>query len=182
MMGLLSLDEIKSYLGETSSQWDGALTFLNDAVWQFLKHELQCDIIRAEYTNEECRVKDYSHTLVPKNFPIVSVSKLTDSDGNEYTEGVDFDRHGFFLWRRSGMWTPHTTYFLSYIAGWETSELSDLKQVHLELIAAALKPYKDKSWGESSRSFPDGSVTKREEFELTPYQSNVLLNYRRPVL
>jgi len=181
-MAILTLTDIKTYLGETSTQWDSVLTYLNDATFKFLQRELGCDILQADYTEEAIKPVTYSSVLTPKNYPIVSVSSLTDSDGNSYVEGNDFIVHDYFIRNLCGLWSPDKTYYLTYTAGWDVSEISDLKQVNLELIAAALKPYKDKGWGESSRSFPDGSITKREEFQLNPYQQAILNHYRRPVL
>lgn len=181
-MAILTLTDIKTYLGETSTQWDSVLTYLNDATFKFLQRELGCDIIQADYTAEAIKPVGYSSVLTPRNYPIVSVSGLTDSGGNSYVEGDDFIVHDYFIRNLCGLWSPDKTYYLTYTAGWDVSEISDLKQVNLELIAAALKPYKDKGWGESSRSFPDGSITKREEFQLNPYQQAILNHYRRPVL
>jgi hypothetical protein len=190
-MAILTLTDIKTFLGETSSQWDSVLGYLNDATFTFLQRELGCDIIRQDYENEMIRPLINRNVLIPKNYPIISVASLTDSDGNVYNEGTDFFISDYVIRNYTSLyfpvlpwwpWWPNRTYYLSYTAGWDVSEISDLKQVNLELIATALKPYKDKGWGESSRSFPDGSITKREEFQLNPYQQAVLNHYRRPVL
>ena len=181
-MAILTLTDIKTYLGETSTQWDSVLSYLNDATFKFLQRELGCDILRADYSAEAIKPVGYSSVLTPRNYPIVSVASLTDSGFDEYYEDEDFLMKDFCLQRIAGLWIPNMTYYLTYTAGWDVSEISDLKQVNLELIATALKPYKDKSWGESSRSFPDGSITKRNEFQLNPYQQAILNHYRRPVL
>jgi len=181
-MALLTLTEIKTYLGETSTQWDSVISFLNDAVFEFLKKELGCEILRSDYSNEKITIARHQRLLFPKNYPVVSVASLTDSDGWAYIEDEDFYVTTYGIVSKYSLFSPLVSYYLSYTAGYDDNQLADLKQVALELIAAALKTYKDKSWGESSRSFPDGSITKREEFQLNPYQHAILNHYRRPVL
>lgn len=55
----------------------------------------------------------------------------------------------------------------------------DLELACMQQVAVEWKRAQKGEWGESSRSFPDGSVTTMSEEEMLPYVKRVLEKYRR---
>lgn len=55
----------------------------------------------------------------------------------------------------------------------------DLELACMQQVAVEFQRQQKKEWGETSRGFPDGSVTTMVEEELLPYVKKVLEKYRR---
>lgn len=55
----------------------------------------------------------------------------------------------------------------------------DLELACMQQVAVEFQRQQKKEWGETSRGFPDGSVTTMTEEELLPYVKRVLEKYRR---
>lgn len=55
----------------------------------------------------------------------------------------------------------------------------DLELACMQQVAVEFQRQQKDEWGETSRSFPDGSVTTMSEEELLPYVKRVLEKYRR---
>jgi uncharacterized protein YaiE (UPF0345 family) len=118
------------------------------------------------------------------NWPILEVISVTDEDGETYTAGHDNDyiMESFCL-RALGAWPVGIGNFtVAYRAGYTTIP-SDIILLCYELIARKFKTMKEKGWGESGRTMPDGSTSSfNSDGELTKAQKAVLAKYRRPIL
>ena len=119
------------------------------------------------------------------NWPIASVISVVDKYGTIYTEGdKDFvitpSPMSFSLKRNEGTWASGVGNFtVQYQAGYITIP-SDIVLVCYEMIARKWKTMKEQGWGESSRSFPDGSTASvNADGEFNKSQLAVLAKYRR---
>jgi len=120
------------------------------------------------------------------NWPIASVISAVDKYGTVYTEGDDEDfvitpgPMSFSLKLNEGIWTKGIGNFtMQYQAGFITIP-SDITLLCYEMIARKWKTMKEQGWGESSRSFPDGSISSvNADGEFNKSQLAVLAKYQR---
>ena len=180
---LVSLAAVKLYLwpNETITIWDSILPKIITAVSAAIIKEVGCDILYAVYTNEKVEAESRSY-LDLKNWPITKVTSIVDQDGNVYTEGddEDFIIGNFSLRSMRGVWARRSQNFIvSYEAGYTTLP-GDILLVCYEMIARKWKTMKEQGWGESSRSFPDGSTSSvNADGEFNKSQLAVLAKYQR---
>lgn len=183
---LVTLAAVKLYLwpGETITQWDSILPTIITAVSKAIVNEIGCDIIHTHYTSEKVDGRGRSY-LDLKNWPVTKVTSIIDQDGNVYTEGndEDFVIKDFSLRLMSGVWAKGEQNFtVSYEAGFTTLP-GDILLVCYEMIARKWKTMKEQGWGESSRSFPDGSTSSvNADGEFNKSQLAILAKYKRPRL
>lgn len=178
--------DVKPYLwpGQTYTTWDTMLAVIISAVSLAVQKEVGCDIAEATYTSEYASGNGTS-MLDLAAWPITAVTSVEDTDGYTYDEGADYDyvidKGGLHLRKLAGAWAEGVkNYIVTYKAGYTTVP-ADIKLVCLELIARKWKTVKESGWGESSRSFPGGSVSQvNADGELTKAQLRVLDKYRRP--
>lgn len=184
--GVLALATVKTYVfsGESSapSTWDTPLQIIIDSVIAQVKQELGgCDVVKGTYTSEEVSGTGYSW-LDLKHWPILTVTAVTDVDGNTYTVGVtnDYTIEDYCL-RATGTWAKgFENFIVSYTAGRATIP-RDIVLVCYELIAAKFKQMKMSLQGESSRNFPDGSIAYSSvDGGFTKAQLAILGKYKRP--
>jgi len=122
-------------------------------------------------------------------WPIISVISVVDENQAAYFEGWDKDfmitpgPSHFALKRNNGTWNRGMgNYTVNYQAGYATVP-ADIILVAYELIARKWKTMELKGWGESSKTFPDGSTgTVNADGELTKNHRAVLATYKRPIL
>ena len=130
-----------------------------------------------------------SSLLYLPNWPIAVVISVVDKDGNIYTEGDDENfvissgPQCFALKLNEGTWEKGTANFIVlYQAGYLTIP-ADIVLIAHELIARKWKTMKGQEWGESSRTFGDGSTTTiNASGEFTKAQLAILATYKRPTL
>jgi hypothetical protein len=180
---LVTLAAVKLYLWptETITQWDSILPAIISAVSKAIINEVGCDIIHTHYTAEQVSGMGKSY-LDLKNWPITAVSSVVDQSGNAYTEGndEDFVIEGLALRSVAGVWARGSQNFtVSYEAGYTTLP-GDILLVCYEMIARKWKTMKEQGWGESSRSFPDGSTSSvNADGEFNKSQLAILAKYQR---
>lgn len=185
MADLITLANLKTYLfpGETNTTYDTILETVIDAISARVKGAVGgCEILTATYTAEEVTGRG-TKFLDTKHWPITSVTTVTDQDANSYTQGHDDDYtfDDYSIIRIGGTWDPAPPkyYKVTYVAGFSTLPV-DLTLLCYELCAEEFKRIKDKWAGETSRSFPDGSITMMPDVPFTKKQLEVLGRYRRP--
>lgn len=130
-----------------------------------------------------------SSFLYLPNWPIVSVISVVDEDQVTYLEGWDKafvispGPSHYALKRNDSTWDKGTGNFtVKYLAGYQTIP-ADIILVAYELIARKWKTMKEQGWGESGRTFPDGSSSSvNADGALTKSQMAILATYRRPIL
>jgi len=130
-----------------------------------------------------------SSLLYLPNWPIAVIISVVDKDGNIYTEGDDEDfvispgPQCFALQLNDGVWEKGSGNFtVNYQAGYMTIPVDIILIAH-ELIARKYKTMKGQEWGETSRTFGDGSITSvNTEGALTKAQLGIVAKYQRPIL
>lgn len=182
-MAILNLDETKAALGiaAESTEWDGVLNLLIASVQSGIETEIGCPLEQKVYVAKEIRGNDSSFLPLPA-WPVEEITAVSDENGTNLIEGEDYDHDPHFgiLTRLYGVWSKHQRYYVTFSAGYDfqNGEASDLKAVALELVAQQWKRYKDKSYGESGRTFPDGGVTY-SDLNLTERQKKIIQNHKR---
>jgi hypothetical protein len=183
MADLVTLANVKSYLwpGESITQWDAILPSIISAVSEQVNREVGCVLLSATYTAELVNGKGTS-ALEPLNWPITDVTSIVDSYGAAYAEGndADFVIDAFCLRKVNGVWAEGRGNFtVTYTAGYATIP-ADIALVCYEAIAQAWKTMSKQSWGESTRTFPDGSVGFiNTDGGLTKVQRGILARYKK---
>jgi hypothetical protein len=122
-------------------------------------------------------------------WPIISVISVVDKDAVAFTEGDDEDYvispgpACFALQLNEGVWEKGSGNFtVNYQAGYAIVP-ADIVLVAYELIARKWKTMTKQEWGESSRTFPDGSTgSVNADGALTKSQMGILAKYKRPIL
>ena len=186
MADLVVLTDVKAYLfpGETITTWDTMLAVIISAVSEAVRKEVGCDIVHTHYTAEKVSGTGKSNLDLP-HWPITAVSSIVDQEGNVYVVGYsnDYVIEYFCLRSMGGTWAAGSRNFtISFEAGLATLP-ADLILLCYEVIARKWKTAKESGWGESSKSFPDGSVSHvNADGEFTKAQLRVLEKYRRPRL
>lgn len=115
-------------------------------------------------------------SLLLPQYPVASITSITE-DGNALTEGEDNDYLLYaasgILKRVSGAWAKGPkTIKITYVAGYVVQGVTvtapdialpaDLKLACMMQVAREWQKTKGSEWGESSRSFPDGSISRFE--------------------
>jgi hypothetical protein len=190
---LVSLANAKAYcnIPTATTDWDTVLEMIIDAVSDMVSRYVDWTLAKTTYTNVYFDGNGEADFLLP-NRPIVSITSiyeddtlLVEGDDNDYVYYADEGK----LYRIGGSWlkgpkTIKITYAAGYIAipgQGETATLpNDLKLAVMMQVAAEWKRHQQGDWGETSRSFPDGSVTKRSEDPLLPQVKAILNNYLVP--
>jgi hypothetical protein len=190
---LITLDQLKAYLGPSfeGNQNDGLLELLIDSVTVMFDSHLGRTLAKTTYTNLYFDGTGKENLYLP-NWPIVSITSIYEDDVL-LTEGVDSDYVLYadigILKRVSGAWlkglkTVKTTLVAGYVvqgaaplAG-ETALPANVKLACMIQVSREWKKTQGSEWGESSRTFPDGS-TSRIERGLLKEVEEILDHYRR---
>jgi hypothetical protein len=180
----VTLAQFKVYCGlpaAADSTNDTLYETVIDAVSSRLTQHLGREIAKTTYTTVYIDGDGERDILLP-HYPIVSITSIYEDDVL-LTEGTDDDYILYAsegrLRRVGGGWMAGSkTVKLTYVAGYTvqgaspgTGEVAlpgDLKLAALMQCAAEWKRCQQKDWGEASRSFPDGSVSKHSEDALLP--------------
>lgn len=185
---LVTLADTKTYLQISDTKYDTILEMLINAVSTMFDN----------YVGFQIKKKTYTDLLLDGNgavefwlpfYPVTNITSLKeiDSDGSEetLTEGknndyiVDEDKG--LLIRRDTVWIDdYDSIKISCDGGYETIP-KDLQQACFLQVAASFQKFKNKTWGEGSRTFPDGSISILET-ELLSEVKVILNKYRRVLL
>lgn len=187
---LVTLADQKAYLGETGSSYDTILVSLIDAVSELFNKYTGRNLTKRTYTTEYLDGSGDPDLLLPW-YPVITLTSVYEDDAL-LVEGRDND---FVLYsaegmlrRMSGVWleSPKAvkiTLTAGYIAIPVSPEVAtlplDLKLAAQMQVAAEWKKWQKKDWGESSRTFPDGSITKFQDAPLLPEVKAILDRYVR---
>lgn len=203
---LITLAQLKVYLGSgfEGNQNDALLELLIDNVSVEFDRFLGRTLAKTTYTaiyldgNGE-------DTLSLPNWPVVSVTSLYEDD-TLLTSGLDYDYvlytsesdaylrkvnatwPGMTAWGTSTWLKGPKTIKLTYTAGYvvqgatpgagETALPADIKLACMIQVAREWKKTQGAEWGESSRTFKDGSTTRIERGLLQDVEE-ILVRYRR---
>ncbi len=186
-IALVSLSDAKYYIGITSTTEDVIIEEIINGVSSAFN----------SYTQRKLAVTDYDIYLDGNKkpilflpaWPIISVSSVIE-DGTTLTEDDDFKVYYDlgFLYRVDDNWSEGKKNIrVQFAAGYDCLGTSptlphDIKLACLKQVAFEYKKYKNKDWGEQSRTYPDGSITKSTNSNLLPEVEWVLDKYKRIVI
>jgi hypothetical protein len=174
---LVTVAACKTYLQKTDSTHDSLLEIIVEGVTEKFNGYVGRTLGLKTDTTYYLDGNGKTNLFLPR-YPVVSIETVTDDD-DELTEGQDEDyilseRDGI-LKRLTGVWTygPEEVELTNYIAGYvvqdgtpgtgQTALPGDIKLAALMQVAADFQTYLKRDWGEASRTFPDGSVSKAAE-------------------
>lgn len=182
-MAIWTLPSLKSALGlaEGNAEWDDLLNLLISSTQAFLEQEIGCPLDYQAYEESEIRGEGTNLLYLP-SWPAEDVTSLVDENGCEYVLGIDYElyQQDGVLVNLNGIWIGGLKYIATFTAGYDfgAGEGSDLKAMALDLIAKQWKRYKDKSFGESGRTFPEGTINYLD-LNLTDKEKRLLQIHRR---
>ncbi len=192
MADLITTTELKPYLKIEASEttFDALLASFISEISKLIQNFIGCDVKQATYSSIKVNGNGRSILYLP-NWPITAVSSITE-DGVTLTEGTDFeiDVNGESLVKLSslsitttaerGKWSKGIKNItVSYTAGFSATP-NDLKLACKKQIGHEWKQQTNKEWGETSRSFPDGSVAFTPTSELLDSVKAICKFYQRP--
>jgi len=189
MSDIITLPNLKTYLSESSSTFDTILAMLISAISEAIEKELGRSLIEATYTGIEITGNGSVFLYLP-NWPVTTLTSLTEDDVELY-EGKDEDFRLYtakgILEKLTGCWstTPKgivVTYKAGYTISGTPTMPKDLQLMCYHKIARAWKEARSQGWGETSRSFPDGSVNTIEAVLFDKEEMAILDNYRRTII
>lgn len=187
---LVTLANAKVYSGipPADTTWDAILETIINGVSEAFNSSIGWVLAKTTYTDNYLDGNGERDLLLP-HFPVIEISALTEN-GVALTEGIDKD---YLLYaaegrlHRLGRWykAPKAiklTYKAGYVAIPVDAEVENLPAdlglaVRIQ-VASEWKKHKSSAWGETARSFPDGSITYLSKKEFLPEVETVLARYR----
>lgn len=190
---LITAAQFKLYLGPeyAGATNDSLFELLIDSVSEMFNRHIGGTLAKMTYTDAYFDGNG-QESLILSNFPIVSVASIHE-DGVLLTEGATADYVVDYavgmIHRVGGRWLRgRKTLKINYTAGYvvqgaspgagETALPADLKLGCMIQAAREWKKSQGSEWGETSRSFPDGS-TSHVERGLLKEVEEILQKYRR---
>lgn len=188
---LITLDQLKVYLGSSFSgnTNDAMLELLIDSVSVAIDAHLARTLTKTTYTSLKFEGPDGPDLRLP-NWPIVSITSIYEDDVL-LVEGTDYyvDYAAGIIHRIGGNWVKGwNEIVVTYVAGYvvqgatpgagETALPADIRLACSIQAAREWKKSQGAEWGESSRTFPDGSTTRTERGLLKDVEE-LLAKYRR---
>lgn len=187
---LITLDQLKLYLGpNVGTTNDALLELLIDNVSEEFNRRLGRTLAKTTYTSLALD-GDHEEILELPNWPAVSVTSIYEDDvllvaDTDYE--VDLARG--LIKRVGGHWSKgFQNIVITYVAGYtvqgatpgtgETALPADLKLACMIQTAREWKKTLGSEWGETSRSFPDGSSSRVERGLLKDVEE-ILQRYTR---
>lgn len=184
---LVTVAELRDYLGLTSSDSAVALEIIVNSVSQEFEDEVDCDLFSDTYTSEAIDGSGRSYLYLP-HWPVTTFTSCVE-DGETLVKDTDYfvDMANGILTKSRTPW-PTYEYQLNwttqrggvvntYIAGYAAVP-ADIKLACLKQCAVEYQRMKQKTWGETSRSIGDGSSSYSEP-GLLPDVKAVLERYER---
>jgi hypothetical protein len=191
---LVTLAAAKAYcnIPTATTDWDAVIEILIDAVSSLVDNYVGRVLALTTYTAKLLDGSGREKLILPFH-PVASITSVKEDDvtltlGDEadylrdLTLGILY-RVGGSVWA-AGRQNIEITYKAGYVvqggtvATGETALPDDLKLAALMQVAAEWKRHQQGDWNEVSRSFPDGSVSKRNEDPILPQVKAILDRYR----
>ena len=173
---IITVAELKAYVGVTTTDFDTIFEIFINSVSDEFNAYVGRKLGKATYTDVYFDGPAGSDLLLP-HFPVVSITSI-EEDGDTLVEG-DYDDYLLYadagiIRRVMGSWLRgNKTIKITYVAGYvvqgatlgtgETALPGDLRLACLAQCAREWKKAQGAEWGMTSRSFPDGSVTRTEK-------------------
>jgi hypothetical protein len=185
---LVTLSEVKGYIGKTTDEDDAILERIIDNVSREFNAYTDRILVAFSHTNVYLDGNGKQIMWLP-NYPVISTGANTAiyEDGILLSEGEDYDYILYpetgKLYRVSGVWywgprKIKATYVAGYICTAANNTLpEDIRMAALKQIAYEFGHYQKKDWGVDSITYPDGSRTQTQQGLLKDVQ--VALDFYR---
>lgn len=133
MADYTTLAKVKEFLGITDILKDAKLTSLISRVTAIINSYTSRFFDQQTITNEILEVtEDEIKLIFPKNYPIISVTSITEDDV-ALVENTDFYVYSTFI-KRNGYWLKKPKAIkITYVAGYVTVP-ADIEQVEIEMV------------------------------------------------
>lgn len=192
-IALVSLQTVKDMLDIKEATKDPLLELLIDSVSQRFNTKLRRILAHTTYTDLLMDGSGAEWLYLPA-YPISEITSVIEN-GDTLVKGTDY--HAYFmagaLRKAPGAgWSDEAQVLkLTFKAGYvcltnpttgQTALPSDIKLAAIKQIGWEYNKQKAKSWGESSRSYPDGSQSFSESGDLLPEVMKVLDQYMNPYI
>ena len=189
--GLVTLSEVKRYLGKTTDEDSPILERIIDNVSREFNAYTDRTLVAFSHTNIYFDGNGKEIMWLP-NYPVISGNNTAIyEDGTLLTEGANNDYLMYAdtgeLYRVNNTWyygpkKIKITYIAGYVCTGANSTLpEDLRMAALKQIAYEFSHYQRKDWGQDSITYPDGSRSMTQQGLLKDVQV-VLDAYRRYVI
>jgi len=182
-IALVTLADVRAMVGKESTDTadDPILEMMIDGVSARFNSHVGRRLLELTETTAYLDGNGRDTLLLPR-YPLVTIEAVTEN-GAVLTEGEYrlYSDRGALVRLGGGRWARGRKNIVlsSYKAGWPLAGIpKDLKYAALVQIAADYQEYRTKSWGEISRSFSDGSITRRETGAFLEQVRAVLDRYR----
>ena len=179
-IALVTVEDAKAYLELKDSQDDSILETLIDSVSALFNNETNRTLKETTFTDLYLDGSGII-TLDLPDWPVVSITEI-EEDEVALTEDTDYYLYADegYLAKIGAVWTDNIHGIkITYKAGYSATTLpSDIKLATLKQVGLEHSRFKSKNWGESGRTFPDGSITIVTD-NLLPSVRDILSKYRK---
>lgn len=184
---LVTLAAQKVYMKKTDSDDDSLLEVLINSVSDFFDAYVRFQLKQKTYTNLYLDGNGAVELWLPF-YPVADISSvieidsigteetLTEGKGNDY---IVYEDKGLLVRRDENWVDDYKSIKIPSCKGGFATIPDELQLACKQQVAVEYQRLTKKEWGETSRSFPDGSVTTTIEENLLPYVEEVLKRYRR---
>lgn len=182
---ITSLEHIKVFLEIKDDSHDSLLELLIDGVSALF--DSYCGHQFAEATDTTLYLDgNGERELELPRWPVTSIATVELND-IALTEGADEDyvlyssNHDAYLWKTAGTWGTgkKSIKLTTFKAGFTAALMpSDVEVAALKQIGKEYQKWKAKNWAETSRSFPDGSISMSTE-NLLPEVKETLSRWKK---
>jgi len=192
-IALVSLQTVKDTLDIKEATKDTLLELLIDSVSQRFNTKLRRVLAHTTYTDSLFDGSGNEWLYLPA-YPISEITSVTEDDVLlvKETDYKIYYMAGALRKALGALWSTEPQGLkISYKAGYvcltapsvgQTALPSDIKLAAIKQIGWEYNKQKAKSWGESSRSYPDGSQSFSESGDLLPEVMKVLDQYMNPYI
>ena len=182
---LVTIDEVKDFMGKTDSKDDEALTLISNGVTEFVENECNGRRFKqTDYANELYNGTDNKELQID-NYPLDEATGVVLEENNATDNSADWatvDADEYWIDWETGILSKTTrfvkgqkNYRVDYKGGYATIP-SDLKFAALSMIAEFFN--RRKSMGVRMESLGDHSVTFMGIMQQTPIISDILYKYK----
>ena len=185
-MNLCTRQEIKDYLRETSTVYDDFIDALIDRASSLIKQ--YCNRTFESTLRTELYSGDGSNVLFLDYFPVTDLVRISeDYDDENETVDSEIEEHqirlqsdiGKIMRKGYNFQKGDLNIYVEYYAGYSTTTLPDaIRQVCIEVIARKFKQSKDGTFGVTSMSMLNRSVTFTYA-DITKENKEAMAMYRR---
>ena len=173
---LWTVDDAKSALGISGDEYDTFIETTLNSIEGYIRSYLGTSVLVKQNITDET-AENSGVFYATKAYPIHSISALT-LEGNDISTDEVMIGYGniYYPYGLNG------EIVISYNAGFDTDDIAFLKSMVLQYLAFELQNLRGSRWGETSRTFADGTASWKTSGEYQKEMAEKLNYYRRTIL